>query len=74
MHAILNLGRRFGVLDIAVAVCIRDRNASGRLVRAEAEGWWWEGEKTILDGFDGVVDDGVDGVDDFVDEGLLGVG
>ncbi len=72
MHAILNLGRRIGVLDIAVAVGIRDRKASWRFVRAEAEGWRRQGEETVLDGFDGVVDDGVDGVDDFVDEGLVG--
>ena len=71
MRPILDLGRRVGVLDITVAIGVRDRrNAGRRLICAEAEGTGREGEETVFDSFDGVVDDGVDGVDDFVDEGL----
>ena len=74
MHAILNLHRCFGVLDVAVAVGIWDRKTSGRLVGAESESWGRQGEEAILNGFNGVVNNGVDGVDDFVDERLGGVG
>lgn len=70
MHAVLDLLPRFGILDVAVAIGVSNRQVGRGLVGRKGESRGRLGEEARLDGGDGAVDDGVDRVDDVVDQRL----
>lgn len=56
VHAVLNLVPGLGVLDLAIAVRVRNRQRVSsvgglRILVAESEGGWRDGEEAIFDGF-----------------------